>query len=98
MKNRDNPEFDEKAADGVHIHSRNVKTKLQEEFKKILGSKRRTRFFKFQYFFRKERNSLNYTPGFFNKLLGRLNKIENKMLLRGIKFPFGVGIICIAKK
>jgi len=31
------PQFDETAWDGVHIHSRNIRKKLQEEFRDIFG-------------------------------------------------------------
>ncbi|MBW3012544.1 class I SAM-dependent methyltransferase, partial [Candidatus Woesearchaeota archaeon] len=47
---------------------------------------------------RKRKNSLEYTPGFMNNLLLWYMRIENKLILKGFKFLFGVGLICIAKK
>ena len=48
--------------------------------------------------YKKKSNSLSFTPSFMNKILIKIMKLENTLLSSGIKFPFGVGIVCIIKK
>jgi SAM-dependent methyltransferase len=48
--------------------------------------------------FKKNKNSLEYTPAFLNRMLVSCMVFENKLLSRKIIFPFGVGLLCIARK
>ncbi|RLJ04046.1 MAG: hypothetical protein DRP08_02530 [Candidatus Aenigmatarchaeota archaeon] len=49
--------------------------------------------------FYKEKNSLEFsTSPLLDKFLRRIMNIENKLIERGFTFPFGVGLVCVAKK
>jgi len=48
--------------------------------------------------FKKNKNSLEYTPAFLNRMLVKCMVFENKLLSRKMIFPFGVGLLCIARK
>ena len=46
----------------------------------------------------KGRSDLKTTPGILNKLFTLILLVENKLILSGVKFPFGLSIFCVARK
>lgn len=54
--------------------------------------------FRLQSILRVKRNSLSYTPGLIGWLLKRINAVENYLISKGLRFPLGVGLICVIKK
>ncbi|HJP17871.1 MAG TPA: class I SAM-dependent methyltransferase [Nitrospinota bacterium] len=43
-------------------------------------------------------SDLKATPGILNKLFTFILSVENKLILSGLKFPFGLSIVCVARK
>ena len=44
------------------------------------------------------KSDLTLLPGILNKLLTDILYLENKLILSGINFPFGLSIYCVARK
>jgi predicted TPR repeat methyltransferase len=97
--------------DLAHHQRRYTKKELIENVKKVRGLK--IKFISYRYFLnflpsvivfllqklrKQSKNSLEYTPGWLNKILLKLMSLENTLLSKGVKFPFGIGIVCVIAK